>query len=788
MKKRSLIIGLALMAMPLAGCGNDQPKDVKVDSISLSESSLNMVVGDSETLTATVLPDDATDKAVTWSVAPSGVVNVDGGAVTAIAAGECVITAKAGEKEAICNVTVTAQVVPVESITLNVSDVEVEIGATYQLSATVLPANATNKKVTWTSTNETYATVSENGLITAKAITESPIAIKASAGGKEASCSLTVKDIPVNEKYFISEVNQNANIAEYQNNTKAGETEFLGEIERIQVGTDNGFNMKPSLVVYSFEDLQPVDNPSVWTYPYEYKIEELDGATFVDAKATYAEFDSTNASFKFNDSAVGKTLKLSVTPGGLSDTEKAQSRFTKTLEVNVAKGYNVYSAKELAYFDDPTKTGNRWASDYGLSPAKSIEAWTKFRTENGLNPTYVAQNIFLQSNIVLTKADLPAEFFFADGEGGQVGYLRDCTDVYFRENVDTILNGNYFNIDTQQMPLADVDPDFDNVSHASLFKVFDSRAGVQANHVFKNCSYFGNGRRSSDEAPKGGLIFVKFTSTTNVGQGNVKFSNFNMEAATISLFVESYAAVSVESCDIEQGYSNFMYLYQKGMVDIKKSVIKDFGGPAIVGDVNKDIENSFCPIVKIDNDSTVESWCVGEEPWFMSTHANVAVGDVKALDGFYTQGPLSTKTFLKQVDVQDSIPVYALNCIYVSRSSTGSVFGSVSFGDSVKMGVDYNSDSTLQALYNGFAPNVPVLSTDAGGLAIVYADETHTGGIPILTNTFDFAKLAKGEFTNLCSEAGFGNPIYQGNYLHLAMSNAEFGGITLVTSLFDQAA
>lgn len=780
MKKSSLIIGLALLAAPLAGCGPVE-ETISVESVSLSESTINLVVGTTASLVATVTPEDATDKTVTWSVAPAGVVTVSEGAVTAVKAGECVVTAKAGEKEATCSVTVTDAVVPVETVTLNETAVDVEVGSTYQLTATVSPSNATNNKVTWSSKNESVVKVSATGLLSAVKVSEAPVTVTATADGKSATCAVTVKDIPINKKYYISEVNQNVNIQTYKLNT-GDKTDYLGSIDRLQVGTDNGFDMKPSLLVYSEETDLPVDS-SVWTYPYEYKIEELDGASFVDAKATYAEFDSTNASFKFNDSAIGKTLKLSVMPGGLDDIDRADSRFTKTVEVDVAKGYNVYTAKELAYFDDPVNYGYRWENSHALMTKDEVAAaWKAFRRANGLNETYVADNIFLQSDIVLTKNDIPTEFVFAEGQGGQVGYIRDTLDIYFRQNRSTFFNGNYFDINTAQMPMADVDPEWDNISHTSLFKVYEAREDVHGNQVFKNCSYFGNGARSKEETPKGGLIFIKFSSTNSALESDVKFANFNIEAATIALFVESYAKVTTEYCDIEQGYSNFMYVYQKGTIDIKNSVIKDFGGPAIVGDANGEMQESFCPIIHIDSNSTVESWCMGEEPWFLSTKADAAFGQVSALNGFFTALGLSTKTFLKEQDGNQ-----VLNAIYVSRSPADnpSVYGSVTFGDT-KMGVDKDSDPTLKALYNGFTPVMPVLSTDAGGRALVFKSAA-TGNQEILTDTFDLGALMGGKFNNLCSEAASGNPIYTGNYLHLAMTDPTFGGITLITSLFDQA-
>mgnify|MGYP004468676513 CR=1 FL=1 len=81
---------------------------VAVSSVTLNKSTLSLTEGSSETLTATVLPNNATNKTVTWTVSPSGYATVSGGVVKAVKAGSCTVTATAGGKSASCAVTVTA--------------------------------------------------------------------------------------------------------------------------------------------------------------------------------------------------------------------------------------------------------------------------------------------------------------------------------------------------------------------------------------------------------------------------------------------------------------------------------------------------------------------------------------------------------------------------------------------------------------------------------------------------------------------------------------------------------
>lgn len=83
------------------------PRTISVESITLNKTQLSLVKGATETLTATVLPTTATDKTVIWESGDTAVATVKDGIVTAVAAGNATITAKAGEKTATCAVTVT---------------------------------------------------------------------------------------------------------------------------------------------------------------------------------------------------------------------------------------------------------------------------------------------------------------------------------------------------------------------------------------------------------------------------------------------------------------------------------------------------------------------------------------------------------------------------------------------------------------------------------------------------------------------------------------------------------
>jgi uncharacterized protein YjdB len=164
---------------------------VAVSSVTLSKTSTSLVVGANETLTATVLPANASEKTVTWTTSDATVATVDNtGKVTAVKVGTAKIKAAAGGKEAECTVTVTAAPVAVTGVTLNKSTTSLAVGANETLTATVLPTEATNKTVTWTTSDATVATVDSTGKVIAVKVGTAKIT--ATAGGKSAECSVTV--------------------------------------------------------------------------------------------------------------------------------------------------------------------------------------------------------------------------------------------------------------------------------------------------------------------------------------------------------------------------------------------------------------------------------------------------------------------------------------------------------------------------------------------------------------------------------------------------------------------
>ena len=169
---------------------------IPATAINLNSANYNFSqVGDNYRLVATVSPTNSTDTVKYTTSNPNVIEVFDNGTIVAKAKGSAVITATAGAKSATCNVVVG---IPVSSVALNKNSHSfVFSNETTQLIATVLPNNATDKTLKWTSNNESVATVSETGVVTAKGSGSCTITATSVADStKKASCTINVNISP----------------------------------------------------------------------------------------------------------------------------------------------------------------------------------------------------------------------------------------------------------------------------------------------------------------------------------------------------------------------------------------------------------------------------------------------------------------------------------------------------------------------------------------------------------------------------------------------------------------
>ena len=186
-----LLFAAAIMFIAFPSC----KKDKKVTGIKISEPTKTIVVGGEFNLTATVQPANATDKSVVWKSDDTAIATVTDGKVKGIAIGETNITVTTvdGGRKATCKVTVTAigEGKKVTRVKLSEKTKSIVVGGEFVLTATVQPADATDKNVIWKSDNTSIATVTD-GKVKGIAVGETNITVTTVDGGKKAICKVMI--------------------------------------------------------------------------------------------------------------------------------------------------------------------------------------------------------------------------------------------------------------------------------------------------------------------------------------------------------------------------------------------------------------------------------------------------------------------------------------------------------------------------------------------------------------------------------------------------------------------
>ena len=328
LRQAALLVAAVLLTTNFWSCSKDEepvpeptPPVVSVTGVTLNKTSISLLVGDSETLTATVSPKDAANKKVTWKSSNAAIASVDAnGKVTGVKAGEATITVTTedGGKTATCKVTVSDKEIKVTGVKLNKSETSLLVGGNETLTATVLPEDATNQNVTWKSDKPEIATVDANGKVTAVKVGEATITVTTEDGGKTATCKVTVKP------NLVSEI------------TLAALAIYVGESKAITatVKPDDATN-KALTWTSSDETVATVDNTG-----------KVTGKKIGTATITATARDGSGVSGSCTVTVLSTVKKVTVTPANL------------TLGQN--KSYTLKATVEV--FGSGTDTGVTWTS------------------------------------------------------------------------------------------------------------------------------------------------------------------------------------------------------------------------------------------------------------------------------------------------------------------------------------------------------------------------------------------------------------------------------------------
>jgi hypothetical protein len=182
-----------------------EPQKVAVTGLALDKTSVDsLYIGETVKLTPNITPSDATEKNVVWSSSDNAVATVNNGDVTAVGPGTVKITASSvydGAIKAECAVTVKRHVA---SVALDKTSLEMCEGDTAQLSALVSPADATDKTITWASSDNEIATVVD-GLVTVLQVGTVDITATAQDGSLKAACTVNIKPDKLSSPKYMAQ-------------------------------------------------------------------------------------------------------------------------------------------------------------------------------------------------------------------------------------------------------------------------------------------------------------------------------------------------------------------------------------------------------------------------------------------------------------------------------------------------------------------------------------------------------------------------------------------------------
>ena len=308
-------------------------KQIELNSIALNTTNTTLNVGSTINLSVTFNPANATNKTITWTSSDNNVATVDtSGKVTAKKNGTVTITAKAyNGKTATCTIVVNNNIVNVNSITLDKNSASMNVGANITLKATIQPSNATNKNITWTSSNNSIATVDASGKVTAKAA-GSVVITATSSNGKQATCAITIKNNNVDVtnislNYGISKMSvgdtltlkatiqpsnaTNKNISWTSSNTSIATVDKNGNVKALKAGsvtiTATSSNGKQATCQITVTNKQ-VDVTTIYLDKTKVTL-DVNGTTKLTAKILPGNATAKNVTWTSNNSSVATVDK-----------------------------------------------------------------------------------------------------------------------------------------------------------------------------------------------------------------------------------------------------------------------------------------------------------------------------------------------------------------------------------------------------------------------------------------------------------------------------------------------
>ena len=320
-------------AVPYTKVTYSAPEQVAVTGMTLEKKSIEVEKGKTETINAIITPENATRKAITWTSSDTNVATVTNGVVKGISAGTAIITAttKDGNFTDTCEVTVTQNAVT----GIRISEKLIDLGMGYkkQITATVMPDDATDKSVEWTSENPEIATVSDNGTITGKSYGRTVVTATTTDGGYTAKCVVRVKPIDV----FDATGNNEFVLSNTDSETKLVSSTAKG-MSLEQTNSNVGAEVYKDFEVFS-------DNKAKISFKFNTGGQRVDGGTIGGVNWTGHEY---TFGLQFLDSE-GKNI-LTLSQAHNTAAQQTQSKIGEETEQQASSAWKLVENKNNSPF------------------------------------------------------------------------------------------------------------------------------------------------------------------------------------------------------------------------------------------------------------------------------------------------------------------------------------------------------------------------------------------------------------------------------------------------------
>ena len=320
-------------AVPYTKVTYSAPEQVAVTGMTLEKKSIEVEKGKTETINAIITPENATRKGITWTSSDTNVATVTNGVVKGISAGTATITAttKDGGFTDTCEVTVMQNAVT----GIRISEKLIDLGMGYkkQITATVMPDDATDKSVEWTSENPEIAAVSDNGTITGKSYGRTVVTATTTDGGYTAKCVVRVKPIDV----FDATGNNEFVLSNTDSETKLVSSTAKG-MSLEQTNSNVGAEVYKDFEVFS-------DNKAKISFKFNTGGQRVDGGTIGGVNWTGHEY---TFGLQFLDSEGKNILTLSQAHNTVA--QQTQSKIGEGTEQQASSAWKLVESKNNSPF------------------------------------------------------------------------------------------------------------------------------------------------------------------------------------------------------------------------------------------------------------------------------------------------------------------------------------------------------------------------------------------------------------------------------------------------------